>query len=100
MRHTGRPRRRFRLRRTGTEPVTAFSDLRLRLLLSVIFAPVFVVATLLLGVWWLNAGPDDPVGRGPIGVAALICAVVSVVAVIDLAVVRHRLRNGGPGGQP
>ncbi|MGP3968854.1 DUF6343 family protein [Streptomyces sp. 6N223] len=96
MRRTGR----WRLRRTGTEPVTAFSDLRLRMLLSVIFTPVFVVATVLLCVWWLNAEPDDPVGRGPLGAAALICAAASVVAVIDLVVVRRRLRDAGPGGRP
>jgi hypothetical protein len=50
-------------------------------------------------VWWLAAEPDDAVGRGPIGVATLICAAVSVFAVTDLVIVRRRLRaHGGPRG--
>jgi hypothetical protein len=55
-----------------------------------------VAGTVLLGVWWLNAEPGDPVGRGPIGVATLICAAVSVFALTDLVIVRRRLR--GPDG--
>jgi hypothetical protein len=91
----GRPRH----RRTGTEPVTAFSDLRLRLLLSVIFAPLFVVGAVLLGVWWLNAETGGGLtSRGAIGAAALVCAAVAVFAVADLAVVLRRLRRNGRRG--
>ncbi|MGP4111311.1 DUF6343 family protein [Streptomyces sp. 4N509B] len=97
------PRIRHR-QRTGSEPLTAYSDLRLRLLLSVIFTPLFVAGTVLLFVWWLNAEPDDAVSRGEVGVAAVICAVAAVIALVDLAVVLRRLRGGGqqggPGGGP
>lgn len=90
-----------RRRRTGTEPLTAYSDLRLRRLLSAVFAPLFVAGAVGFTVWWVNAGPDDPVGRGPIAFAAVVCGVFAVVALVDLAVVRRRLRDhdqrGGPG---
>jgi apolipoprotein N-acyltransferase len=92
--------RRPRLRRTGTEPVTAFSDLRLRLLLSVIFAPVFVVGATLLGLWWLTAETGGGLtSRGAIGVAALLCAAVAVFAVTDLVIVVRRLRRERRGGR-
>ncbi|MBW8794222.1 MAG: hypothetical protein JF597_11665 [Streptomyces sp.] len=79
--------------RTGTEPVTARSPLRLRLLLSGIFAPVFVAATAYFAVWAADSGPGESPGRGPLTVLAVVCGVVALLALIDLVVVARRLRR-------
>ncbi|MEV5339651.1 DUF6343 family protein, partial [Streptomyces sp. NPDC052676] len=47
----------LRRSRTGTEPVTARSPLRLRLLLSAAFLPLFAAAAVLLGLWAAASGP-------------------------------------------
>jgi hypothetical protein len=85
--------RKGRHARTGTEPVTALSDLPLRLLLAALFTPLFVAGTVLLAVWWYNAEPGGAVSRTGIGAATLICAAVSLFAVTDLLVVARRLRR-------
>ncbi len=43
--------------RTGTEPVTARSPLRLRLLLASVFLPLFVAGTVLFAVWAAGLTP-------------------------------------------
>ncbi len=87
-------RRRWRLQRTGSEPVTAYSDLRLRRLLSLVFAPLFVLGAVLLGIWWAGAESGGMLtSRGAIGAAALICAAFAVIACVDLVVVTRRLRR-------
>ncbi|MDT0446122.1 MULTISPECIES: hypothetical protein [unclassified Streptomyces] len=83
----------LRHRRTGTEPVTAFSALRLRRLLSGIFLPVFLALTVLFCIWWANTDSDDSPGPGALGTLTLACALLSVVAVVDLVVVQRRLRR-------
>ncbi|MBL1067083.1 DUF6343 family protein [Streptomyces sp. 7-21] len=88
-------RRRGRHARTGTEPVTAYSDLRLRLILSLVFVPLFTAGTVLLVLWWASAGPDDDIGRGAIAPAAVVCGVAAVIAIVDLVVVVRRLRRRG-----
>lgn len=82
--------------RTGSEPLTAYSDLRLRLILSLIFIPLYAVGTLLLTVWWVNAEPGGDISPGAIGWAALICGVVAVIAIVDLVLILRRLRRGPP----
>ncbi|GAA3858446.1 DUF6343 family protein [Streptomyces sedi] len=84
---------RARHARTGTEPVTALSALRLRLLLSAVFTPLFVAGAIVFGVWWGRAEQGDAVGPDPLRVATLICAVLAVVALIDLLVVIRRRRS-------
>ncbi|UCM90890.1 DUF6343 family protein [Streptomyces marincola] len=82
-----------RHRRTGTEPVTAFSALRLRRLLSGIFLPFFLALTAVFCVWWANADSDDTPGPGALGTLTLACALLSVSAAVDLVVVQRRLRG-------
>ncbi|MEV5319208.1 DUF6343 family protein [Streptomyces sp. NPDC052687] len=84
--------------RTGTEPATARSALRLRLLLSAAFLPLFAAAAVLLGLWAADSAPGDSPGSGPLTVLAVVCAVLAVVAAVDLAVVRRRMRRAGGGG--
>jgi heme/copper-type cytochrome/quinol oxidase subunit 2 len=84
-----------RWRRTGTEPLTAYSDLRLRLVLSVIFAPLFVAGTVAFAVWAAAAGPDDSPSSAELAWLAVACGVIAVVALVDLVVVVRRIRAAG-----
>ncbi|MFD0318253.1 DUF6343 family protein [Streptomyces flavalbus] len=85
--------------RTGTEPVTAQSDLRLRLLLTVVFLPLFVAATVGFAVWAARSGPGDSPGSGVLTGLAVGCGVLALIATVDGAVVRRRMRRerGSPG---
>lgn len=91
----GRPRP--RPPRAGTEPVSARSDLPLRLRLSAIFVPVFALITVGFAVWWANSGADDSPSSEELRVLALGCGALTVLAAIDLAVVRRRLRRRDQG---
>ncbi|WP_245997370.1 DUF6343 family protein [Streptomyces armeniacus] len=85
-----------RWERTGTEPVTARSDLRLRLLLSSLFLPVFLAGTGLFWWWMTQTGPGEAPSTGSLRTLTLICAALSLFALTDLAVVlrrRHRERS-------
>jgi hypothetical protein len=84
--------------RTGTEPRTAQSPLRLRLLLSGVFLPVFAAAATLFAVWSAHSGPGDSPGRGVTATLAAVCAVLALAAALDLLVVVRRL-TGERGGQ-
>ncbi|RKN06897.1 DUF6343 family protein [Streptomyces radicis] len=75
--------------RTGTEPVTAYSALRLRLLLSGIFLPFFVLLTILFAIWWGISG------TWALGGLTLASAVLTVIAAIDLAIILRRRREQG-----
>ena len=85
--------------RTGTEPVTAYSDLRLRLLLSGIFLPLFLILTVLLAVWWAATDSGDAPSSAELGVLTIACALLSLVAAVDLLVVLRRRRRGGCSGR-
>ncbi|MEJ1199531.1 MULTISPECIES: DUF6343 family protein [unclassified Streptomyces] len=82
-----------RFPRTGTEPVTAQSPLRLRLLLSAVFLPLFVAGAAFFGVWAADTGPGDSPGRGSLVALAAVCAAFVLLAAADLMVVAGRLRR-------
>ncbi|MFI8202994.1 DUF6343 family protein [Streptomyces sp. NPDC085937] len=79
--------------RTGTEPVTARSPLKLRLLLASVFLPLFVAGTVLFGVWAARSDSGDSPGTGPLVLLAVVCGVLALTAALDLAVVLRRLRR-------
>ncbi|CUW25766.1 DUF6343 family protein [Streptomyces reticuli] len=79
-----------RLSRTGTEPATARSALRLRLLLSAVFLPVFAAATAGFALWAAHEGPGDSPGTGPLTVLAVACGLLALAAALDLVVVSRR----------
>ncbi|MGW8066159.1 DUF6343 family protein [Streptomyces ziwulingensis] len=79
--------------RTGTEPVTAQSALRLRLVLSAVFLPLFVAGSAFFAVWAADTGPGDSPGRGGLVLLAVGCAVLALSAAVDLLVVARRLRR-------
>ncbi|MDB1086607.1 DUF6343 family protein [Streptomyces sp. ACA25] len=89
--------------RTGTEPVTAQSHLQVRLLLSLVFLPLFVLATVVFAVWWAGAGAGDSPRPEDLRLLTLLCGGLSLLAAVDLAVVLRRLRRergSGPGAPP
>ncbi|MER8015210.1 DUF6343 family protein [Streptomyces griseoluteus] len=80
-----------RQERTGTEPVTARSALKPRLVLSVIGLPVFVLGTVLFAVWAGAVRQRDVPDPTQLTVLAVICGVLALFAAADLAVVLSRL---------
>jgi hypothetical protein len=82
-----------RFPRTGTEPATARSALRLRRLLSAVFLPLFAAATAGFAVWAAHTDPGDSPGSGPLTTLAVVCGVLALAAALDLAVVRARRRR-------
>ncbi|MGW1164503.1 DUF6343 family protein [Streptomyces sp. NPDC001153] len=82
-----------RFPRTGTEPATARSALRLRQLLSAVFLPLFAAATAGFAIWAARSGPGDSPGGGPLTVLAVVCGVLALAAALDLAVVTGRRRR-------
>ncbi|WP_329458385.1 DUF6343 family protein [Streptomyces sp. NBC_01497] len=67
--------------RTGNEPVTARSALRLRFWLSV------------WGLIWCG-GAAAVFALVSVPVLAGVCAALALIAVVDLAVIVHRMRQG------
>ncbi|MET9440530.1 DUF6343 family protein [Streptomyces sp. NPDC006610] len=90
------------VQRTGTEPRTARSALRLRALLTGVFLPVFVAAAVLFGLWAADSSAGDTPGSGVLTGLAVACGALAVVAAVDALVVRRRMRQEraerGPGG--
>jgi hypothetical protein len=83
--------------RPGTEPVTARSDLPLRLLLSAVFVPLFALITVAFAIWWASTGAGETPSRDQLRVLALGCGALTVLAAIDLAVVRRRISRHDKG---
>ncbi|MEW2620420.1 hypothetical protein [Streptomyces sp. NPDC048106] len=92
---TSPPTRRAPPARTpaGTEPATARSALGLRLILSVLFLPLFTAATVGFALWSAHQGPGDSPGRGPLTALAVVCGVLALAAALDLARVTGRRRR-------
>ncbi|MFD8594936.1 DUF6343 family protein [Kitasatospora sp. NPDC059646] len=79
--------------RSGTEPATARSDLKLRFLLSVVFLPFFALCTAGFAVWAGFASPHGAPSSGTLIVFAVGCGVLTLVAAADLWVVVRRRRT-------
>lgn len=80
-------------RSSGTEPVTARSDLKLRFLLAVTFLPLFAAATVAFSVWAARADDGDRPGPGVLMMLAVFCGLLAAIAAVDLVVVARRRRN-------
>ncbi|MFG2679932.1 DUF6343 family protein [Streptomyces sp. NPDC048392] len=78
---------------TGTEPVRARSALRLRLLLSAVFLPLFLAGAAFFGVWAAGTGAGGSPGRGMLVVIAVVCGALALLAGADVLVVARRLRS-------
>ncbi|CAM5655780.1 putative protein OS=Streptomyces tendae OX=1932 GN=GUR47_04015 PE=4 SV=1 [Streptomyces tendae] len=77
-----------------SEPVHARSALRLRLLLSALFPPLFLAGAAFFGAWAADTASGDSPGRGTLVVIAVVCGALALPAAADLLVVVRRLRNG------
>lgn len=86
MRRVKTPRRWY----SGTEPATARSDLKLRFLLSVIFSPLFALATAGFAYWAAESSPTGAPSRGTLTGFAVIFGILTLLALIDLWVVVRR----------
>ncbi|MFC8880175.1 hypothetical protein [Streptomyces ardesiacus] len=75
-----------------SEPLHAHSALRLRLLLSALFLPLFLAGAAYFGQWAAGTGPGDSPGRGMLVVVAVVCAAFALLAAADLLVMVRRLR--------
>lgn len=79
------------LARTGSEPSTALSDLPARRMLAGIFGPVYAAGAVLFSWMAAVAKPSDVAARNTwIGFAA-VCAVLALIAGVDLLVIRARM---------
>ncbi|MFI2606937.1 DUF6343 family protein [Kitasatospora sp. NPDC018619] len=76
--------------RSGTEPATARSALRLRYLLSLAFTPLFALATVGFAVWAAVSPASGAPSRGTLTGFAVACGVLTLFAVVDLLVVVRR----------
>ncbi|GAB3667753.1 DUF6343 family protein [Streptomyces sparsus] len=79
------------LPRTGSEPITARSALRMRLILALVFTPLFVAGAVLFWAWSGNADPQDTPTPDSLRTLAWISTGLAVFAVIDLLVVLRRI---------
>ncbi|WP_051807328.1 hypothetical protein [Streptomyces sp. NRRL F-2664] len=82
-----------RWRHDGSEPRWARSDLRLRRLLSLVFAPVFVLTGVLLLVLGFRASTAAGPPQGVCTALAVGCFLLALVALADLYVIRRRTRE-------
>lgn len=79
--------------RSGTEPASARSDLKLRYLLSLTFTPLFALATVGFALWAAASPASGAPSRGTLTGFAVACGVLTVFAAVDLAVVVRRRRT-------
>ncbi|MCX4578471.1 DUF6343 family protein [Streptomyces sp. NBC_01571] len=82
-----------RRRRSGTEPSTARSALKLRFLLALTFTPLFAAATIGFALWASHAHSGDTVGPTTLAVLAALFGLLTAIAAIDLWVVVRRRRT-------
>lgn len=82
--------------RTGTEPITARSAMGVRLVLAVLFTPVFLAGTALFWFWATQTGAGSVPGADSLYTLAAICGGLSLFAVTDLIVVLRRRRRRRP----
>ncbi len=76
--------------RSGTEPATARSDLKLRLLLSLTFTPFFALCTIGFAVFAARADATSVPGQGTLVAFAVACGVLTLFAAVDLYIVLRR----------
>ncbi len=88
----GRPKT-PRVWKSGTEPATARSDLKLRFLLSVLFTPFFALLTVGFAVWASQSSSSSVPTDGTLIMFAVVCGALTLFAAIDLYVVVRRRRT-------
>lgn len=84
--------------RSGTEPITARSALGVRLVLSLVFTPLFLAAAAVFAGWASVTGERESPSRDSLWSLTQICLVLFLLAAVDLFVVlrRRRRERGSP----
>ncbi|OEU92247.1 hypothetical protein DB35_07555 [Streptomyces abyssalis] len=67
-----------------------------RLILAVIFTPLFLAGTALLGFWLTQTGPGDVPDTESLRSLTAICAGLSLFALTDLVILLRRRRRRRP----
>lgn len=85
----------------GDEPLTARSALGIRLILGVVFIPLFAAAAALFAQVSAGAAAHGSPSPGEWASLSGICAALALFAAVDLTVVlrRRRERKAGSGGR-
>lgn len=96
---TGLRGHRYRPPRSGTEPRTARSPLGLRLLLSAIYAPLFMAGAALFALWASRSSAGSSPKSGTLDALAITCGVLALLALMDLLVVVRRRRQERSGNR-
>ncbi|WP_069812242.1 DUF6343 family protein [Streptomyces sp. TP-A0874] len=78
---------------SGTEPVTARSALGLRLVLSLVFAPIFAAGAAFLAFWSATAHRGSAPPADSLAFIAGLCALLALIAIVDVLVVLRRRRQ-------
>ncbi|WP_328535396.1 DUF6343 family protein [Streptomyces sp. NBC_00344] len=79
-----------KLERTGTEPLSAYSALGLRLVLSSAALPVFVAGAVLFGLWAAASSPHGSPSSALLAGLAIACGIIAALTAVDLAVIVRR----------
>ncbi|WP_431783660.1 DUF6343 family protein [Streptomyces chumphonensis] len=79
--------------RTGTEPLRARSPLRLRLLLGLLFTPLFIAGALLFWSWSAASGPQDVPTDASLRTVAVVFSLLALFSLVDLLIVQRRVRR-------
>ncbi|MFD8702617.1 DUF6343 family protein [Kitasatospora sp. NPDC059648] len=79
--------------RSGTEPATARSDLKLRYLLALTFTPLFALGTVGFALWAASSPVNGAPSRGTLTGFAIALGLITLFAVVDLVVVIRRRRT-------
>ncbi|WP_207892352.1 hypothetical protein [Streptacidiphilus pinicola] len=79
------------LARSGAEPSSALSDLPARRLLAAVFGPVYAAGAVLFSLMAAAAKPGDPAARNTWIAFAAVCALLALIAAVDLLVIRARM---------
>lgn len=90
-RHARKAARRWR--HDGSEARWARSDLRLRRILSIAFAPLFTAGGTVFALLALRAGEEGTPSRALCTVLAAVCFLMAGVALLDLYVIKRRRRE-------
>lgn len=82
-----------RWRHDGSEARWARSDLRLRRTLSIVFAPLFTAGGTFFVLLALQATDHSTPSRTEWVALAVFCFLMAAVALLDLYVIQHRVRE-------
>ncbi|WP_267244843.1 hypothetical protein [Streptomyces sp. PR69] len=76
--------------RARAEPVTAQRPLRVRMLLTMVYIPLFAAGAVLFAVWALWSDAGDSPSPGILMALSFICALLALLALGEAVAIQHR----------